>query len=144
MRENPTIGRKILSIAFYSWDTYNIYSTREKGKYMNEVIHDIAKALDKSGWDVIDSYGVYAKMLDEETGCHWNVHVYDDDENTYVVVIEYVYNDTGDLLFSVFSSGTYKHIKIADYTNMMRKIVTGINTINADIEHDCIVEDFEV
>lgn len=110
---------------------------------MNDVIHDIAKALGKSGWDVVDSHGVYAKMLDEETGCRWDVHVYDDDENTYVVVIDYVYHDTGDLLFSVFSSGMYKHIKIADYTNMMRKVVTGINTINSDIEHDCIVEEFD-
>ena len=144
VRKNGAIGRKILSIAWYSWILYNIHSTRGKGKNMTNVVHDVYDTLKKQGWVGSDPYySFYMQMYDNETGCRWDIIIKDDMMDTYVVKVEYIYFDTGETLYSFMSSGTYKHIRIADYTNMMRKVVTGINTINSDIEHDRIVDDFK-
>lgn len=110
---------------------------------MTNVVHDVYNTLKKQGWVGGDPYySFYMQMYDNETGCRWDIDIKDDMMDTYVVKVEYIYFDTGETLYSFMSSGTYKHIRIADYTNMMRKVVTGINTINSDIEHDRIVDEF--
>lgn len=111
---------------------------------MTNVVHDVYNTLKKQGWVGSDPYySFYMQMYDNETGCRWDITIKDDMMDTYVIKVEYIYFKTGETLYSFMSSGTYKHIRIADYTNMMRKVVTGINTINSDIEHDRIVDDFK-